>query len=94
MWSAGPVARAEAAVYPGEMPVERAVSRKRSVVKAITYRLFIVCLDFLAIYLFTGKVEVALVFMVVSNVYTTVGYFLHERLWARIRWGAEPAKTT
>jgi len=72
------------------MPVERKVSRKRSVVKALTYRLFIVCLDFTAIYIFTGKVEVALGFMVVSNIYTTVGYFLHERLWARIRWGAEP----
>jgi uncharacterized membrane protein len=69
----------------------RSPSRRRSVVKAVTYRAFIVCLDFLAIYLFTGKVEVALGFMIVSNVYTTVGYFLHERLWAHIRWGTEPA---
>jgi adenylylsulfate kinase len=65
-------------------------TRKRSIVKALTYRIVIVCLDFLAIYLFTGKVEVALGFMVVSNIYTTVGYFLHERFWARIRWGTEP----
>ena len=72
------------------MPTERTVSRKRSVVKALTYRLFIVCLDFGAIYIFTHKVEVALGFMIVSNIYTTVGYFLHERLWARIRWGTEP----
>ncbi len=27
--------------------------------------------------------------MIVSNVYTTAGYFLHERIWARISWGAE-----
>jgi uncharacterized membrane protein len=27
--------------------------------------------------------------MIVSNVYTTVGYFLHERIWARIPWGTE-----
>ncbi len=65
-------------------------SSKRSIVKAITYRLFIVCLDFGAIYIFTRKVEVALGFMVVSNLYTTVGYFLHERLWARVKWGTEP----
>jgi uncharacterized membrane protein len=76
----------------GHMPAERTPSRKRSIVKAVTYRLVIVCLDFLVIYLFTGKVEVALGFMIVSNVYTTVAYFLHERLWARIRWGNEPAK--
>ncbi len=75
------------------MPTERTVTRKRSIVKAVTYRVFIVALDFAAIYLFTGKVEVALGFMLVSNIYTTVGYFLHERLWARIQWGTEP-KTT
>lgn len=64
-------------------------SRKRSIAKAVSYRAIIVCLDFLAIYLFTGKVEVAVGFMIVSNVYTTFGYFLHERLWARIGWGLE-----
>lgn len=74
------------------MSAERAPTPKRSVVKALTYRGVIVCLDFLVIYLFTGKVEVALGFMVVSNIYTTAGYFLHERIWARIRWGTEPTK--
>ena len=64
-------------------------SRKRSVVKAITYRGIIVCLDFLVIYFLTGKVETAAVFMVVSNIYTTVAYFFHERVWAGIRWGTE-----
>ena len=71
--------------------VERTATRKRSIVKALTYRVVIVCLDFLAIYLFTHKVEVALGFMIVSNIYTTVGYFLHERLWARVRWGITSA---
>ena len=70
--------------------VERTVTRKRSIVKALTYRIVIVCLDFLVIYVFTHKVDVAVGFMIVSNIYTTVGYFLHERLWARIGWGTEP----
>ena len=65
-------------------------SSKRSVVKAVTYRVVIVCLDFMAVYLLTGKVSTATTFMIVSNVYTTAGYFLHERLWARIKWGLEP----
>lgn len=64
-------------------------TRKRSVVKAISYRIIIICLDFAAIYLLTGKAEIAVGFMIVSNIYTTVGYFLHERLWARLRWGLE-----
>ena len=62
-------------------------SRKRSVVKAITYRIVIICLDFLVLYLLTGKSSVALSFMIVSNLYTTACYFLHERVWEHIMWG-------
>jgi len=68
----------------------RSVTRRRSVVKAITYRFLIVCLDFAAIYLFTGRVRVALAFMVASNIYTTLLYFLHERAWAHVSWGLSP----
>ena len=60
---------------------------KRSLVKAITYRSVIIVLDFSAIYLLTGKVDVALGFMVVSNIYTTAAYFIHERIWNKIKWG-------
>ena len=31
--------------------------------------------------------------MIVSNIYTTAAYFLHERVWAGIKWGvARPRK--
>jgi uncharacterized membrane protein len=71
------------------MPGERIVTTKRSITKAVTYRLVIICLDFTVVYLLTGKATVAAGFMVVSNIYTTVAYVLHERLWARIKWGIE-----
>jgi uncharacterized membrane protein len=77
-------------VYARWMPAERTATRKRSMAKAFTYRAVIVVLDFLVIYLFTHKVDVALGFMIVSNLYTTAAYFAHERLWARIQWGTEP----
>ena len=67
-------------------------SRSRSVVKAVTYRVVIVCLDFLVIYVLTHKVMTAAHFLIASNIYTTVAYFLHERVWARIAWGLEPQK--
>ena len=60
---------------------------RRSVVKTISYRLVILILDFVSIYLFTGKVKVAFGFMIVSNIYTTIGYFFHERIWDKIKWG-------
>ena len=65
----------------------RTVSRRRSVVKAVTYRVVIMCLDVGTIYLLTGTIRVALGFMIASNIYTTIGYFVHERLWARIQVG-------
>jgi adenylylsulfate kinase len=66
---------------------------KRSVLKTISYRVVILVLDFTAIYLFTGKVKVAIGFMIVSNIYTTIGYFIHERIWDKIKWGKIINKT-
>jgi len=65
-------------------------SGKRSIVKAITYRGIIVILDFVVVYLLTGRVATAAGFMIISNIYTTVAYFLHERVWSGIKWGLEP----
>ena len=59
----------------------------RSIVKTVSYRLTILILDFTVIYLFTGQLKIAVGFMLVSNIYTTVGYFLHERIWDKIKWG-------
>jgi uncharacterized membrane protein len=67
---------------------------KRSLVKAFTYRVVIIVLDFSVIYLLTGRVDVALGFMIISNIYTTVAYFVHERIWNKIGWGIEPTKQT
>ena len=60
---------------------------QRSIVKTISYRIIILILDFVSIYLFTGKVKIAIGFMIVSNVYTTLGYFFHERICDKIKWG-------
>jgi uncharacterized membrane protein len=67
----------------------RVSSRRRSLIKAITYRILIMCLDFMAIYFFTGAVHIAIGFMIVSNVYTSACYILHERFWANIQWGVD-----
>ena len=71
--------------------MSRTVLLRRSVVKAVTYRVLIMCLDFATIYVFTGAMRVAIGFMIVSNVYTTLAYLLHERLWAKLKWGITEA---
>jgi uncharacterized membrane protein len=74
------------------MSVERAPLARRSLVKAVTYRTCMVSLDFVGAYIFTGRLEVALGFMLVRSTYATLTYFLHERLWARIPWGTPGAR--
>lgn len=59
----------------------------RSTLKAVTYRLVVLTLDFVALYLFTHKLSIAVSFTIASNVYTTVAYLVHERLWAKVAWG-------
>lgn len=59
---------------------------RRSIVKTVSYRLVILILDFISIYLFTGQIKIAIGFMVVSNIYTTLAYFFHERIWDKIKW--------
>jgi uncharacterized membrane protein len=71
--------------------MRRNVEKRRSLVKALTYRILIMILDFVTIYLMTGAVRVAIGFMIASNIYTTLAYFAHERIWARIKWGIEEA---
>ena len=63
----------------------------RSLVKAVSYRVIVVAADFIAIYLFTGRSEIALGFVIVSNLYTTALYLLHERFWDRVAWGRTAA---
>lgn len=62
---------------------------KRSLAKTITYRVLILILDFSVIYLLTGRYDVALTFMIISNIYTSVAYFIHERVWDRVSWGSK-----
>ncbi len=65
---------------------------RRTAVKAATYRALIMVLDCVSIYLLTGTLRVAVGFMVVSNIYTTIAYVVHERLWARVSWGLRDTK--
>jgi uncharacterized membrane protein len=61
----------------------------RSLTKTVTYRILILILDFSVVYLLTKRIDVALGFMAASNIYTTIGYYIHERVWDHIKWGKD-----
>jgi uncharacterized membrane protein len=60
---------------------------KRSIVKSITFRIIVVMSDMIIITLVTHRYDVALGITIATNLGSTVLYYLHERVWAKIAWG-------
>jgi len=63
------------------------VTLTRSLVKAITFRILILIADGFIVFAITHRYDVALAVIVLSNISSTVFYFLHERVWNGVRWG-------
>ena len=61
----------------------------RSLVKALTYRLVILISDAVIIYWITKRVDITIGVIGVSNIASTLIYFLHERAWNNVHWGKE-----
>lgn len=62
---------------------------KRSLVKAITFRILILISDGIIIFAITHRYDIALAVIFFSNFASTILYFIHERIWNKIRWGRE-----
>jgi uncharacterized membrane protein len=61
----------------------------RSVVKTVTWRITGSTATFLIAYAMTGNFAVAGVIGVTQMISNTVLYYIHERAWSRIVWGAK-----
>jgi uncharacterized membrane protein len=66
-------------------------TRRRSIVKTISYRIFSSMLTFLIAWALSGRFSLGLQIGLLDAVTKLVGYFLHERVWARIKWGTPRA---
>ncbi len=62
-------------------------SHKRSVIKAITWRIIAVIITTLTAYFFTREVALSLGIGLVDSVIKMFTYYGHERLWNRIGFG-------
>ena len=63
------------------------VSKRRSVAKALSWRIFSSLDTFVIAYIVTGKVTIGATIVGGEFVTKMILYYLHERGWARIRWG-------
>ncbi|HEU4965963.1 MAG TPA: DUF2061 domain-containing protein [Candidatus Saccharimonadales bacterium] len=62
-------------------------TRRRSIVKSVSFRVLVVVSDTVVIYAITRHVGATIALTIATNVASTILYFLHERSWDAISWG-------
>jgi uncharacterized membrane protein len=62
-------------------------SKKRTVVRMITYRLTAWLFTILYTWLFTGNISSATGFATLLHILLSIDYYMHERIWLKIKWG-------
>ena len=65
---------------------------QRSAAKAITWRVTATIDTFIISWLITGRLEWATAIAGVEVLTKVLIYYLHERLWTRVKWGKEELK--
>ena len=58
-------------------------SKKRSILKTVTWRTFSTSLGIGLVYYYTGSMEFGLTFGLVDVIIKSAAYYAHERLWER-----------
>ena len=66
-------------------------SHKRSLVKAVTWRVIATLVTFLVAYLLTGEIAIAVGIGLVDSAIKFVAYYFHERSWEKINFGRPKA---
>jgi uncharacterized membrane protein len=67
---------------------------KRSIAKTITYRLLILISTYLVIDHFVNNQGTSLKLTIITNIFSTLIYFFHERAWNFTNWGRHSRKTS
>ncbi len=65
-------------------------SRKRSLAKAITWRIIAITLLTAVTWLITSDVQVTTSVVIVASTIHVIAYYIHERVWERVKWGRKP----
>lgn len=61
--------------------------KRRSLAKSFTFRILVILSDLTVIYFITHRADVTIGLTIMTNLFSTLLYFLHERVWSRISWG-------
>lgn len=61
----------------------------RSIVKGISWRFFATATTIIIVYLFFGRLDLAIAAGIIETVFKVGLYWAHERAWLKIRWGRQ-----
>jgi len=59
---------------------------QRSLVKSITFRIFVLISDTVIVSTITGQISETLTIVIFTNLFSTVLYYIHERIWVEWKW--------
>ena len=62
-------------------------SIKRSITKATLFRILTIISDTVIVLALTHRYDLAIGFVVLTNLASTILYYAHERIWSYIPWG-------
>lgn len=62
-------------------------TKKRTIIRMITYRITAWLFTIIWTYIFTGNIVNSTGFATVLHILLSIDYYIHERLWLKIKWG-------
>jgi uncharacterized membrane protein len=66
--------------------------KRRSILKAVTYRTLATFATFTVAYILTGSLELATSIGLIDSVIKFILYYVNERVWLRTKWGYQASK--
>ena len=67
-------------------PYMAVASRRRSIIKTLSYRAIVTVILAVVAFVFTGNLYQTSTIAIVFGILATLTYYLHERLWSKINW--------
>jgi uncharacterized membrane protein len=62
-------------------------SKKRTITRMVTYRITALIFTIIWTYMFTGNFLNSASFAVALHFLLSIDYYIHERIWLKIKWG-------
>jgi len=62
-------------------------TRKRSIVKSITFRIIATIITLIVVWAFTRNIVISAGVTITENLIKMIAYYIHERTWQKFTWG-------